>query len=155
VSRAAALALALAACAPAPDTVSLDPVSPQARASREAALRGPGAGTGDGGSPAAGARAAPIPVTPGRAPSPPADRSPNVVAYALETSHPLGADLHARPDGSAERAARACARYGSDQLAQIAFLEAGGPERDPIGLDPDGDGYACGWDPRPFRQAVQ
>ena len=32
-----------------------------------------------------------------------------------------------------------------------AFLEAGGPKRDRKGLDPDGDGFACAWDPRPFR----
>ena len=23
------------------------------------------------------------------------------------------------------------------------------------GLDPDGDGFACSWDPSPFRNAVQ
>ena len=31
----------------------------------------------------------------------------------------------------------------------------GGPERDRKGLDPDGDGFACAWDPRPFRAALQ
>ena len=31
---------------------------------------------------------------------------------------------------------------------------AGGPERDQFGIDPDGDGYACSWDPSPFRKAV-
>ncbi len=31
---------------------------------------------------------------------------------------------------------------------------AGGPERDQFGIDPDGDGYACRWDPSPFRKAV-
>ena len=45
----------------------------------------------------------------------------------------------------------ACARYGSPDLAQQAFLAAGGPDRDRRGLDPDGDGFACAWDPRPFR----
>ena len=30
---------------------------------------------------------------------------------------------------------------------------AGGPERDSEGLDPDGDGFACGWDPAPFRRS--
>ena len=24
-----------------------------------------------------------------------------------------------------------------------------------IGIDPDGDGYACSWDPSPFRAALQ
>ncbi|CAN0586593.1 unnamed protein product, partial [Ectocarpus sp. 12 AP-2014] len=39
--------------------------------------------------------------------------------------------------------------------AQIAFLEAGGPEKDRNGMDPDGDGFACNWDPTPFRRAAQ
>jgi hypothetical protein len=39
-------------------------------------------------------------------------------------------------------------------MAQIAFLERGGPKRDTLGLDPDGDGFACYWDPAPFRKAV-
>ena len=45
-------------------------------------------------------------------------------------------------------------RHISD-LAQIEFLERGGPARDRLGLDPDGDGYACAWDPTPFRKASQ
>ena len=43
----------------------------------------------------------------------------------------------------------------SSDLAQKAFLSRGGPERDILLLDPDGDGFACKWDPRPFRLAVQ
>ena len=35
--------------------------------------------------------------------------------------------------------------------AQQDFLAKGGPERDRMGVDPDGDGFACAWDPRPFR----
>ncbi len=50
---------------------------------------------------------------------------------------------------------RNCAKYGSPDLAQMAFLSKGGPKRDRMGLDPDGDGYACSWDPAPFRQAVK
>jgi hypothetical protein len=49
----------------------------------------------------------------------------------------------------------ACAKYASPDLAQQAFLERGGPERDRLGVDPDGDGFACSWDPRPFRTALQ
>lgn len=51
--------------------------------------------------------------------------------------------------------AAACAKFSSPDLAQEAFLSAGGPDRDRKGLDPDGDGYACSWDPRPFRTALQ
>ena len=40
-------------------------------------------------------------------------------------------------------------------LAQEEFLRTGGPERDKLGVDPDGDGFACAWDPRPFRTALQ
>ena len=35
--------------------------------------------------------------------------------------------------------------------AQRAFLAAGGPDQDRLGLDPDGDGFVCGWSPLPYR----
>ena len=77
---------------------------------------------------------------------------PNIVAYALSTQHMPGQKLYGR---SALRRgnASACSGYASADLAQEAFLQAGGPERDRLGLDPDGDGFACAWDPRPFRRA--
>lgn len=76
----------------------------------------------------------------------------NIVAFALATSHPVGQKAYRRanPLGNA-MVTRACGRYPSPGMAQEAFLTRGGPERDPMGLDPDGDGYACGWDPAPFR----
>ena len=81
---------------------------------------------------------------------------PNVVAYALANNHPVGTKLYSRGVFStASKAARNCARFGRPVLAQIAFLENGGPKRDRSGLDPDGDGYACEWDPAPFRTANQ
>ena len=40
-------------------------------------------------------------------------------------------------------------------IAQAEFLRRGGPDRDPKALDPDGDGFACSWDPRPFQAARQ
>ena len=49
---------------------------------------------------------------------------------------------------------RNCADYRTPDEAQRDFLTRGGPERDSRGLDPDGDGFACGWDPAPFRAAV-
>lgn len=84
------------------------------------------------------------------------ETGPNIVAYALSTSHPLGARVYTRIGINKQaRFARNCAKYASDDLAQLEFLEKGGPGRDRLGLDPDGDGYACGWDPAPFRLAVQ
>ncbi len=80
---------------------------------------------------------------------------PNIVDYALATKHPLGTQVYRRIGVNLEgKAARNCAKYASPDLAQSAFLSKGGPQRDRLGLDPDGDGFACSWDPGPFRKAV-
>lgn len=81
---------------------------------------------------------------------------PNIVAFALSTSHPVGTPVYARAGlNGAARAERNCAQYTSPDKAQIDFLARGGPKRDRKGLDPDGDGYACRWNPEPFRKAPQ
>lgn len=81
---------------------------------------------------------------------------PNVVAYALSTSHPRGTRLYSRTGINLRaKSARNCAGYLSADLAQQAFLEAGGPKKDRMALDPDGDGYACDWDPTPYRLAIR
>lgn len=81
--------------------------------------------------------------------------SPNIVSYALESTQPVGTRVYSRSGFNLEaKARRNCAKYASADQAQIAFLSAGGPERDRKGLDPDGDGFACGWDPTPFRKAA-
>lgn len=74
-----------------------------------------------------------------------------LAAYAQSASHAAGTPVHGREFASPDRAQRACARYADNDQAQSAFLAAGGPAQDPRGLDPDGDGYACGWDPVTFR----
>ena len=80
---------------------------------------------------------------------------PNIVQYALSTTNAVGQPRYNRSIFSGEgRAQRICARYASDDLAQEAFLAEGGPQRDRLGIDPDGDGFACGWDPAPFRRAA-
>lgn len=77
---------------------------------------------------------------------------PNIVQYALNSSNPLGNPIYRRVTFNAEsKFERNCRSYPSADQAQIDFLERGGPERDRLGLDPDGDGYACSWDPRPFQ----
>ena len=79
---------------------------------------------------------------------------PNIVSYALQTSNPMGQRLYRRVGVAAQsRFQRNCGKYGSPDLAQTVFLGRGGPQKDRLGLDPDGDGYACHWDPRPFRKA--
>jgi len=81
---------------------------------------------------------------------------PNVIEYALRTSHPVGVMQHRRLNPLRwSRWENNCLRYHNQDAAQEAFLAAGGPERDPNHLDPDGDGYACWWDPAPYRQAMR
>ncbi|OWU86620.1 hypothetical protein ATO6_07520 [Oceanicola sp. 22II-s10i] len=82
------------------------------------------------------------------------DTGPNLVTYALSTNNQPGQKVYSRSGfTSAERSRANCGRYASPDLAQSDFLKSGGPERDRKGLDPDGDGFACTWDPRPFRNA--
>ncbi|WP_172326756.1 hypothetical protein [Mangrovicoccus sp. HB161399] len=104
---------------------------------------------------AAGGLAEPRPVAPARgASSRPAAASDasNPVGFALATSHPVGQKVYPRR-GAAPAAA--CGGYGSGVSAQQAFLKAGGPQSDGLGLDPDGDGYACSFDPEPYRRAAR
>lgn len=78
---------------------------------------------------------------------------PNIVDYALNTNNPKGAPLYRRSSlGGQARFNRNCAKYPSPDMAQADFLSKGGPDRDRLGLDPDGDGFACAWDPAPFRK---
>ncbi|MDJ0859534.1 MAG: hypothetical protein QNJ03_10665 [Dinoroseobacter sp.] len=90
-----------------------------------------------------------VPARPG------GDSFDDIVRYALATSNSVGEAVYRRSGGSPERAARACGRYNGPNDAQQAFLNSGGPERDSRGMDPDGDGFVCGWDPAPFRLAVR
>ena len=85
----------------------------------------------------------------------PGDTGPNIVEYALTAPNRLGQAWYSRFFLSGEgRMQRNCSEYRSADEAQRDFLERGGPDRDPRGLDPDGDGFACGWDPAPFLAAV-
>ena len=84
------------------------------------------------------------------------DAGPNVVSYAFSTNNPLGNRIYSRTGINLRaKSARNCAGYRSPDLAQQAFLEAGGPRRDRLSLVPDGDGYACDWDPILYQHAVQ
>ena len=81
---------------------------------------------------------------------------PNIIEYALSAPNAKGQEYYSRFVWSGQgRFRRNCAAYGSPDEAQRDFLTRGGPERDARGIDPDGDGFACGWDPAPFRLAVQ
>lgn len=94
-------------------------------------------------------------IPPTAVPSRPVEIPPNVVEYAVQSTNPIGKQIYHR--GNPFRNAisrRSCAKFPSADKAQEMFLANGGPQRDPKSLDPDGDGYACGWDPAPFRAAM-
>lgn len=91
-----------------------------------------------------------LPVTTG---GPYPGSTPVLVRYAQEARHQPGTRLYARSGGTLAAAARLCAGYANPGAAQTAFLAAGGPQRDPGGMDPDGDGFVCGWTPDTLRQA--
>lgn len=149
---AGALALTVAACAAVPPddgaqyyaNVSADPAGLIAAEQRLAAA--------EAGAPAAPrAPATGAPVAAGAFPRE-ADGRINVAAWALAQANPRGTRAYRRaPFGLS-----GCGRYrDAPEAAQRAFLEAGGPERDPHRLDPDGDGYACGFDPEPYRRLLR
>ena len=93
-------------------------------------------------------------IEPTEVPTRPGTDIPNIVAYALQTNNPLKTQLYDRgPFASEKRALANCNAYPSPGKAQEVFLSKGGPKRDRYGLDPDGDGFACTWDPTPFRLA--
>ena len=77
--------------------------------------------------------------------------TPVLVRYAHQQPQNPGATVYQRTGGSIAQAARLCSNYPSRDAAQRAFIASGGPLIDPRGMDPDGDGYVCGWDPKPFR----
>jgi hypothetical protein len=94
-------------------------------------------------------------IQPGALPVRPGESGPNIAQYAIATNNPVGVELYNRPSFYLVNVKVACSKYTSSDLAQQAFLGFGGPQKDPKALDPDGDGFACDWDPRPFRAALQ
>lgn len=95
-------------------------------------------------------------VSPTAVPERPRDVGPNVVEYAINAPNTLGQEWYSRSLLTTDaRFRRNCAQYATPDDAQRDFLARGGPERDRLGIDPDGDGFACGWDPAPFVQAFR
>lgn len=94
-------------------------------------------------------------VQPKDLPQRPGDTGPNIVEFALATKHAPGVQMYKRSGLGVRDVNAACAKFSSPDKAQQEFLAKGGPDRDRMGVDPDGDGFACSWDPRPFRTALQ
>lgn len=81
----------------------------------------------------------------------PSDSGVNVALYAKQTTNQVGQRMYDRSIGARVSSMGACSRYRTDDDAQRAFLANGGPGNDPLGLDPDGDGFACNWNPDTYR----
>jgi hypothetical protein len=80
------------------------------------------------------------------------DAGPNIVQYALQAPNDRGEPVFDRIGFSGEaRFQRNCSGYRTPDDSQRDFISRGGPQRDRLGIDPDGDGFACGWDPQAFR----
>ena len=94
-------------------------------------------------------------IEPTSLPRRPGSNVPSIVEYALKTTNPVGTQLYSRQFASKTRFDWNCAKYSSQSAAQEAFLVWGGPRVDPKGIDPDGDGFACYWDPKPFRSVLK
>jgi hypothetical protein len=79
----------------------------------------------------------------------------DLVQYALNAPNRKGETIYPRSRVALANSERACGRYDTPEAAQQAFMRSGGPQRDSKNLDPDGDGFACLWDPTPFQKAKQ
>lgn len=123
------------------DVTFLDPNSIEgiaAGAIQEAEAAGQGGGVFDNIQPQSAEDVLPTPII------------PRVASFALRTTHQPGQQVYRR--NPLRRSNQAlCANYERPDLAQNWFLSEGGPERDPNGLDPDGDGFVCGFNPNTIR----
>lgn len=95
------------------------------------------------------ARSQLVVVQPG--PLPPHPEGVNIALYAVQSTNAVGQSVYSRSVGARVGSIGNCGRFRDADAAQRAFLSGGGPERDRYGIDPDGDGFACDWDPTPYR----
>lgn len=70
----------------------------------------------------------------------------NVGAYAQASTNAVGQALFPRTGITGS-----CSAYPTPDDAQRAFLQAGGPANDSLGIDADGDGFACAFNPATYR----
>ena len=87
-------------------------------------------------------------IQPGSVPQP--ATGANIALYAQQTTNRVGERVYTRSRSGG--LGGGCGRYSNPDDAQRAFLASGGPQSDTKNLDPDGDGFACNWDPTPYRQ---
>ena len=71
--------------------------------------------------------------------------------FARETKNNKGEKIFTRLSFSIYDNWNECSKFKTKDAAQRKFLKHGGPHRDRFNLDPDGDGFACDWDPEIYR----
>lgn len=75
----------------------------------------------------------------------------NIALYARETTNAVGENLYRRPLIKLRFSITECNKFATLDEAQRYFLANDGPQKDPLNLDPDGDGFACRWSPEFYR----
>ena len=78
----------------------------------------------------------------------------NIITFARETTNAVGQRVFRRPSIRRLNSASQCRKFNNADDAQRNFLANGGPQDDPLNLDPDGDGFACRWSPEAYRALV-
>jgi hypothetical protein len=95
------------------------------------------------------ARSQLVVVQPGALPNRP--EGVNIALFAAQTQNAVGERVYDRSAAARVASVGNCGRFRDADAAQRAFLAGGGPQSDRYGIDPDGDGFACRWDPAPYR----
>jgi len=75
----------------------------------------------------------------------------NIALFARETTNEVGDKKYGRALIKVRFSAVECGKFATSDDAQRYFLANNGPEKDPLNLDPDGDGFACRWSPEFYR----
>ena len=76
----------------------------------------------------------------------------NVARFARETKNKKGEKIYTRLGFSIYDNWNECSKFKTKDDSQRKFLKDGGPYKDRFNLDPDGDGFACEWDPGIYRE---
>ena len=76
----------------------------------------------------------------------------NVARFARDTKNKKGEKIYTRLSLSIYDNWNECSKFKTKDEAQRKFLTDGGPYEDRFNLDPDGDGFACEWDPEIYRE---
>ena len=76
----------------------------------------------------------------------------NVAKFARDTKNKKGEKVYTRSSLSIYNNWNECSKFRNQDDAQRKFIKDGGPYNDKFNLDPDGDGFACKWDPEIYRE---